>query len=264
VFNSHTDGRTADAAATDHRDLGQYSRRLAELRLQPFRSTAFTVLWTRLEYRHLDVQRGFGWLMTSLDPSPFIVSLVQVANTLPMFLLVFLAGVLADLIDRQELRRKFAQGVAIESYKIGDRKAVEHREQKQWVFGMLSKRFSLFYQQACLLGNGFGFRGSIPFDMYEWRYQRDLKSDLLAAQCGRGGENLRHADSLIEMLNSLHIGRAVKRLVAGLAPPLDRLLVKPRLGEVICQYLRFGGGDALKPIAQGFGDATMEDSSSAL
>jgi hypothetical protein len=27
-----------------------------------------------------------GWLMTDLDPDPFIVSLVQVATTLPLFL----------------------------------------------------------------------------------------------------------------------------------------------------------------------------------
>jgi MFS family permease len=44
-----------------------------------------------------------GWLMTSLDPAPLTVSLVQVANTLPMFLLVFPAGVLADVIDRRRL-----------------------------------------------------------------------------------------------------------------------------------------------------------------
>jgi MFS family permease len=42
-----------------------------------------------------------GWLMTSLDPDPLIVSLVQVATTLPMFLLAIPAGALADIVDRR-------------------------------------------------------------------------------------------------------------------------------------------------------------------
>ena len=42
-----------------------------------------------------------GWLMTSLDPAPFVVSLVQVANSLPLFLLALPAGALADMIDRR-------------------------------------------------------------------------------------------------------------------------------------------------------------------
>jgi MFS family permease len=42
-----------------------------------------------------------GWLMTSLDPDPLVVSLVQVANTLPMFLLAIPAGALVDIVDRR-------------------------------------------------------------------------------------------------------------------------------------------------------------------
>src|SRR5215469_15806906 len=44
-----------------------------------------------------------GWLMTSLDPSPLIVSLVQVANSLPLFLLALPAGALADMLDKRRL-----------------------------------------------------------------------------------------------------------------------------------------------------------------
>ena len=44
-----------------------------------------------------------GWLMTSLDPSPLTVSLVQVANSLPLFLLALPAGALADMIDKRRL-----------------------------------------------------------------------------------------------------------------------------------------------------------------
>src|ERR1700751_4333474 len=42
-----------------------------------------------------------GWLMTSLNPSPLIVSLVQVANSLPLFLFALPAGALADMIDKR-------------------------------------------------------------------------------------------------------------------------------------------------------------------
>ncbi|MFC7538597.1 MFS transporter [Siccirubricoccus deserti] len=44
---------------------------------------------------------GAGWLMTSLDPSPMMVSLVQAASMLPVFLLALPAGALADIIDRR-------------------------------------------------------------------------------------------------------------------------------------------------------------------
>jgi predicted MFS family arabinose efflux permease len=43
-----------------------------------------------------------GWLMTTLNPDPFIVSMVQVAATLPMFLFALPAGALADIIDRRK------------------------------------------------------------------------------------------------------------------------------------------------------------------
>lgn len=42
-----------------------------------------------------------GWLMTSLNPDPLIVSLVQAANSLPLFLLALPAGALADMVDKR-------------------------------------------------------------------------------------------------------------------------------------------------------------------
>ena len=42
-----------------------------------------------------------GWLMMSLDPNPFMVSMVQVANSLPMFLFAIPAGALVDIFDRR-------------------------------------------------------------------------------------------------------------------------------------------------------------------
>lgn len=43
-----------------------------------------------------------GWLMTSLDPHPLSVSLVQVASSLPLFLWAVPAGALADTLDRRK------------------------------------------------------------------------------------------------------------------------------------------------------------------
>jgi MFS family permease len=43
-----------------------------------------------------------GWLMTSLDSSPLTVSMVQVATSLPMFLLAIPAGALSDIVDRRK------------------------------------------------------------------------------------------------------------------------------------------------------------------
>ena len=76
--------------------------------------------------------------------------------------------------ERQKLRRKLAHHVAIECHIVRDPEAVEDREQQQRVFGRLSERFGLFDQQTCPLHSRLGFRRSIPFDMHEWGYERDL------------------------------------------------------------------------------------------
>jgi MFS family permease len=44
---------------------------------------------------------GAGWLMTSLAPDPFMVSLVQTAVVFPAFFLAMPAGALADIVDRR-------------------------------------------------------------------------------------------------------------------------------------------------------------------
>ncbi len=46
---------------------------------------------------------SMSWLMTSLNPNPVVVSAVQVATTLPMFLLTIPAGALADVADPRRL-----------------------------------------------------------------------------------------------------------------------------------------------------------------
>jgi MFS family permease len=72
----------------------------------PFRNRTFAVIWTATVVSNIGgwmYNVASGWLMTSLNPDPFIVSMVQVANSLPMFLFAIPAGALADIVDRRRL-----------------------------------------------------------------------------------------------------------------------------------------------------------------
>ena len=70
----------------------------------PLRRPVFRALWLALivssmgSWMH-DV--GAAWLMTTLAPEPFMVSLVQAAMLLPLFLLTLPAGALADIFNRR-------------------------------------------------------------------------------------------------------------------------------------------------------------------
>ena len=46
---------------------------------------------------------GASWLMTSLAPDPFLVSLVTTATTLPIFLFALPSGILSDLFDPRRI-----------------------------------------------------------------------------------------------------------------------------------------------------------------
>ncbi len=73
--------------------------------LSPFRHRMFTVIWISTVVSNIGgwmSAAASGWLMTSLDSSPFIVSMVQVATSLPMFLLAIPAGALSDIVDRRK------------------------------------------------------------------------------------------------------------------------------------------------------------------
>jgi len=75
-------------------------------RLGPFQYGSFTALWIATIVSNIGgwmYSTAAGWLMTSLNPDPFIVSLVQVVVSLPMFLLAIPAGALADIIDLRKL-----------------------------------------------------------------------------------------------------------------------------------------------------------------
>src|SRR4051794_38212019 len=70
----------------------------------PLRHPVFRALWIAnlASNTGLWVQNtGAGWLMTSLAPSPIMVSLVQAAAMLPVFLFALPGGALADILDRR-------------------------------------------------------------------------------------------------------------------------------------------------------------------
>jgi MFS family permease len=72
--------------------------------LLPLRHRMFRMLWTANVVVWLGTwlqNTGAGWLMTSLDPNPIVVSMVQAATILPVFLLALPGGALADIVDRR-------------------------------------------------------------------------------------------------------------------------------------------------------------------
>ncbi|MEE1924572.1 MFS transporter [Pseudomonas sp. 148P] len=70
----------------------------------PFRNRAFRGLWLAGAVVNLAIWMqtvGAAWIMTTLTASPTMVSLVQSAVTLPVFLFALPGGVIADLVDRR-------------------------------------------------------------------------------------------------------------------------------------------------------------------
>src|SRR2546425_4877896 len=66
----------------------------------------FRAIWIASTASHIGsymTDVGQGWLMSSLTPSPLIVSLLLTAESLPFFLLGLPAGALADIVDRRRL-----------------------------------------------------------------------------------------------------------------------------------------------------------------
>lgn len=72
--------------------------------LLPLRNRMFRLLWLANVVVWLGTwlqNTGAGWLMTTLNPNPVIVAMVQAATILPVFLLALPGGALADIVDRR-------------------------------------------------------------------------------------------------------------------------------------------------------------------
>src|SRR5438270_6249575 len=72
----------------------------------PLALPIFRMLWIALLTENictwlLDVTNG--WLMTSMSPSPVMVSLVQTASLLPILLLALPSGALTDILNRRTI-----------------------------------------------------------------------------------------------------------------------------------------------------------------
>lgn len=80
--------------------------RHADAAWAPLREPLFRSLWIAavISYTGTWMQNvAAGWLMTQLSTSPLMISLVQAAAAVPVFLVVLPAGALADMVDRRRL-----------------------------------------------------------------------------------------------------------------------------------------------------------------
>jgi MFS family permease len=92
--------------------VGDANFRRTDAAWAPLTEPLFRSLWIAavISYTGSWMQNvGAGWLMTQLTTSPLMVSLVQGAAAIPVFLVVLPAGALADMIDRRRLLL-FTQG----------------------------------------------------------------------------------------------------------------------------------------------------------
>jgi MFS family permease len=71
----------------------------------PFQHRMFTLVWIATVIANIGgwmYTAAAGWLMTTLTADPLMVSLVQVANSLPVLIFAFPAGALADVVDKRK------------------------------------------------------------------------------------------------------------------------------------------------------------------
>jgi MFS family permease len=84
----------------------------------PFHHRTYAVIWTATVVANIGgwmYSAAAAWLMTSLDANPVMVSLVQVATALPMFLFALPAGALADIIDKRRFLIVVELGITVVS-----------------------------------------------------------------------------------------------------------------------------------------------------
>src|SRR2546423_12704382 len=102
--------------------VGSVTARRADVAWAPLREPLFRSLWIAavISYTGTWMQNvGAGWLMTQLNPSPFLVGMVLTAGTLPVFLVMLPAGAIADMVDRRRLLLFAQWGMVIASASLG-------------------------------------------------------------------------------------------------------------------------------------------------
>ena len=66
-----------------------------------FAHLAFAIIWAASTVSNFGIamfDAATGWFMANMSPDPTVVSLIQVATSLPLFLFTIPAGALADLV----------------------------------------------------------------------------------------------------------------------------------------------------------------------
>lgn len=94
--------QTADEQMTSGRTAGARS----SSPWSPLRAPVFRALWLAAVASNVGTWMhnvGAEWQMTTLAPTPFLVALMQTAETAPTFLMALPAGALADIVDRRRL-----------------------------------------------------------------------------------------------------------------------------------------------------------------
>src|SRR5712671_3363981 len=93
----------------------------------PFRHASFSVVWGATVISNIGgwmYSAASGWLMTDLNPDPFIVSVVEVATTLQMFRVALTAPVWQSIVPQLVPRQDLSPAVAANSVGINVSRAV--------------------------------------------------------------------------------------------------------------------------------------------
>src|ERR1700730_18362708 len=98
----------------------------------------------------------------------------------------------------------------------------------------------------------------MPFEGYQWGYERDLKLDSFATQRGSGGQGRDLVEGARELPCGFNQRRALQRPLSCLAPQARRLLEQAGLGTVPGQQFRLVRGNLRKLALQHVGDTSVQ------
>src|SRR5215212_9843795 len=72
--------------------------------LGPFRHSTFAAIWSATVASQIGgwmYSAASAWMMTDLDPSPFMVAMVQFGSVLPISVCAIPAGAIADIAEKR-------------------------------------------------------------------------------------------------------------------------------------------------------------------